>query len=509
MTFLQYSLFLSLIDLRKNLFGKLDGPVSILEPSSFNPLTNEYTVLNYVDQEDIIRKKQATITGLVRKNVLYKLLPKENIYVPNADWVEQQERSEVMEVVHFLQLAGAVMIETEHKPVAAFMQPISMPDPAPKGEGTVDTSLKTAWWCCEQMCSAVGTAASAAASSSGPTDSDPLNGRIIFRNNAAPVKKGLDGLIELMGNDYFHVRRMPALMDRLRLRLDRGLLVADMFTLVHFNNSSTHLPGMRSLQENSMPDGVKFDRGDAIDCGWRSPFQRARYSTQFRILYPDVHEAKSGVLSGNNEGDIPLETVPTFDVPKHPMHPMSSLESWDNLKINGKTMSTSSGPSMASSFFSKKKEEEVKGAKITEAEKKLKDQNKAERKAHIAELNAVKKQAAEMSVDLYLERSFREYIVTSKGIKEGKKPWGFSFPSFGTGRRSGGSSATTGNGIAGFITKFLGRDEVSPPSASDEDDDNLDLEEGSAIPEPISATRPIMTVPVPPASNKAASAKTV
>jgi hypothetical protein len=482
--------------LRKNLFGKLDGPVSILEPSSFNPLTNEYTVLNYVDQEDTIRKKQATISGLVRKNVLYKLLPKENLFVPNADWVEQQERSEVMEVVHFLQLAGAVMIETEHRPVAAFMQPISMPDPVPKGEGTIDTCLKKSWWCCEQVCSVVGTAASAVATSSGPTDSDPLNGRIIFRNNAAPVKRGLEGLMELMGNDYFHVKRMPALMDRLRLRLDRGLLVADLFTLVHFNNSSTHLPGMRSLQENSMPDGVAFDRGDAIDCGWRSPFQRARYSTQFRILYPDVHEAKSGVLSGNSGGDIPLETVPTFDVPKNPMHPMSSLESWDNLKINGKTMSTSTGPSMASSFFAaKKKEDDVKG-KPSEAEKKLKDQNKAERKAHIVELNAVKKQAAEMSVDLYLERSFREYIVTSKGIKEGKKPWGFSFPTFGFGRRSGGG-ATTGNGIAGFITKFLGKDEVSPSSDNSEDEEDLD--EGNAIPEPISANRPIMTVPLPPA----------
>jgi len=162
---------------------------------------------------------------------------------------------------------------------------------------------------------------------------------------------------------------------------------------------------------------------------------------------------------------------------------------------------------LSSSFFSKKKDEEVKAGKTTEAEKKLKDQNKAERKAHVAELNAVKKQAAEMSVDLYLERSFREYIVTSKGIKEGKKPWGFSFPSFG--RSNGASAATTGNGIAGFITKFLGRDEVSPPASDSSDDDNDEVEAGSAIPEPIGSSRPIMTVPVTQVPSKASSTKTV
>ena len=472
--------------MRTELFGKLDGPVSILEPSSFNPLTNEYTVLNYVDQEDIVRKKQATVSGLVRKNVLYKLLPKENIYVPNADWVDQMERSEVMEVTHFLQLAGAVMIETEHRPVGAFIQPVALPEPAPKGDGKTAEKLS---WCAKQACNFAGSIAIGAAS--GISDTDPLNGRIIFRNNALPVKGGIQGLINAMGNDYFHVRRMPALMDRLRLRLDRGLLVADIFVCIHFNNSSTHLPGMHRLQEGSMPDGVDFSVADAIDCGWRSPFMRPRFSTTFRVLYPDVHEAKSGILAGNQNSDIPLETVPTFEVPKKPLHPMSSLESWDNLKVDGKSIKKSSGPALELGFFAKKEAEKDEKTKQSDAEKELKEKNKAERRAHRAEVSALKKHAAELSVDLYLERSFREFVANSKGVPTPRSR-GFSLPSWSSRR-----PATAGNGIVGFVTRFFGREEAAGASGGGDNDSDDEAGAGADIPEPISATRPVMAVPAP------------
>lgn len=103
--------------LKHNVFPALDGPCWILELSSMTP-DNRFTILNDLDEQvgESTARKQVTVLSLIRKNVLYKLLPKENVYVPNADWVAEQERSEVME--------GAVLVETVHKPAGA--QPQTM-----------------------------------------------------------------------------------------------------------------------------------------------------------------------------------------------------------------------------------------------------------------------------------------------------------------------------------------------------------------------------------------------
>ena len=114
------------------------------------------------------------------------------------------------------------------------------------------------------------------------------------------MKEFLAGL----GDYFFHLKRQPLMLQRVGLRLSRGALVADEFSITHTTPTSTSLSGMRKLQEENLPAGVPVTEHDLIDAGY-SATRRPRYETYFRVLYPDILDVKRDFF-GNEVEDTSL-----------------------------------------------------------------------------------------------------------------------------------------------------------------------------------------------------------
>jgi len=101
--------------LKSSIFPKLDGPVYIYDINSKEGDT--FVCLNDRDTNSAgVRRAVRVAGGLFQRNVLYKLLAKEQTLVPASDWAEEHERSEINEILTLLQLTGAIAVNFEHGP---------------------------------------------------------------------------------------------------------------------------------------------------------------------------------------------------------------------------------------------------------------------------------------------------------------------------------------------------------------------------------------------------------
>ena len=72
-------------------------------------------------------------------------------------------------------------------------------------------------------------------------------------------RKTTEELMASLGDDFFHIKRTPEMMARLQLRLDRGILMADTFSITHFTPDSTvsggtiERSGTHSIQTQALP----------------------------------------------------------------------------------------------------------------------------------------------------------------------------------------------------------------------------------------------------------------
>jgi hypothetical protein len=241
--------------MRNDIFPQLDGPVHVADINSKEGDTFE--VLNYVDRLKAGQAPERRLIkiagGVFQRGVLYKKLPKEQVYVPSADWAEEQERSEILEIVTLLQAMGALAVEWEH--VKCENQP-GMPDlPSDlDDDATIQQRLK------DLMTKAVKCfkiAAAAAASSAAKSLSDqphisPLSGKIVFRTNERPPTT-IDDLLASLGPEVYHIRSQPAVMRYLNMRMSRGIMSSTYFTTKHLATDSTWMRGMEELQVRGGP----------------------------------------------------------------------------------------------------------------------------------------------------------------------------------------------------------------------------------------------------------------
>lgn len=104
--------------MKASIFPKLDGPVFIYDINSKEGDT--FLCLNDRDTNGGagVRRQVRVAGGLFQRNVLYKLLAKEQTLVPATDWAEEHERSEINEILALLQLTGAIAVNFEHNPSA-------------------------------------------------------------------------------------------------------------------------------------------------------------------------------------------------------------------------------------------------------------------------------------------------------------------------------------------------------------------------------------------------------
>jgi hypothetical protein len=492
---------------KSSVFPALDGKCWLLEFSSMSA-DNTFVVLNDLDTMagDATERKQAAVAGLVRKNLLYRLLPKENVFVPNAQWAAEYERSEVMEVVHMMQLIGAIVVETIHEPMS--VQPLVLPPP--ESTGVPSAKPKTERGCASSMgcgsCVAIadsmleasdGIARVAGAAEGAPTKalsaagdaaaslakgafsaaspSSPLTGRVIFRNNALPPHSKVSDVVAMLGADFYHIRRMPHLMDRVRLRLSRGLLMADSFELEHRASwPAINRMGAFMLQgPGSLPDRVPIKAKDLIDAGFRDGDERPCFKTRFRVLYPDVNEAKAGLQIG---ADLPTENLPTFDAGG--LHPLAGLASWGLLEPGSVPDRGGRGGSLKKK---KKKKRQGGGAAAggegqggDEGEE---DDGEEDDEAERAEVVALKRLVYEQATDLYLERSMREFMSTSRGLVKAPQPGagarpgaGFKLPDLSVGlggvsvggdAKAGGAHVSSGSVMSMLWTPFCSKVDVA------------------------------------------------
>jgi hypothetical protein len=533
--------------LNQKVFPALDGKVWVLQLSSMDA-DNSFIVLNDLDTVagDPTERKQVTVSGLVRKNLLYRLLPKENVFVPNAEWAAEYERSEVMEVVHLMQLTGAIIVETVHTPMP--VQPTTME--IPQVAGVPSAKVKEETGCFSGIAKMFfdapeggegedkaggggggeaesgGSESRGAATSSGSSYAaapSPLTGRVIFRNNALPPHSKLDDVMRTLGADFYHVRRMPHLMDRVRLRLSRGLLMADSFELEHRASwPGVNRAGSFMLQEKSLPERVPLVPRDLIDAGFREKEVRPCFKTRFRVLYPDVHEAKAGLQIGD---DLPTENLPTFDAGG--LHPLAGLQDWSLLEAGTRLDPGGRGGSIKKKKKSKAKKQKAHAgddaastgsggaAEATAAEDGEEEEGDGAARADVIRL---KRLVYEQATDLYLERSMREFITTSRGLVKAtpRHAGGFKLPNLGGSGIGGGGAGGEPSGISNIFNMLWpfgkkgggggggdGEDEADEEDSEEDSDDNMvgggagggkaarraAREDDNALPEAISRTR--------------------
>jgi len=220
--------------MKEKLFPKLDGPVYIYDINS-----KEGDTFVCMNNRDIngnggVRRVARVAGGLFQRNVLYKLLAKEQTLVPNADWAEEHERSEINEILALLQLTGAIAVNYEHRPSATQIGDIlDMPVPKDGSYYALVSIYASRFF--KMFSRSAGAAAGSALRGQrfGATHMSSLSGRVLFRSNEKPVVP-LDSVIADMGSEFFHIRSQPAVMAVLKQRMGRGIQMAVTFTFKHY-----------------------------------------------------------------------------------------------------------------------------------------------------------------------------------------------------------------------------------------------------------------------------------
>jgi hypothetical protein len=279
--------------MKEELFPKLDGPVYIYDINSKEGDT--FVCMNNRDMNGNggVRREVRVAGGLFQKNVLYKLLAKEQTLVPNADWAEEHERSEINEILTLLQLTGAIAVNYEHRPSATQIGDIlDMPVKKDGGALTMISAYVSRFY--KMFVRSAGATAGSAlrGQRSGAANMSSLSGRVLYRSNERPMAS-LDGVIADMGRDFHHTRSQPAVMAVLKQRMGRGIQMAATFTFKHYAGDSTWLEAMHTLQVDNLPKnkpGIEMEEEDVIDCGFRSGERRKRYETVFTVIFPDVKD---------------------------------------------------------------------------------------------------------------------------------------------------------------------------------------------------------------------------
>ena len=328
--------------MRDKLFPKLDGPVFIYDINSKEG--DSFLCLNDRDTGAPTRRNVKVAGGLFQRNVLYKLLPKEQTLVPASDWAEEHERSEIAEVLMLLQLIGAIAVDFVHAPAATQLGDI----PDMPIETADNAGLMAGWviWANRLFKSFSRTAGSAAsmarAAAAGGAAKSSLTGRVLFRSNERPTAT-LDAIINELGDEFYHVRTQPAVLNILRMRMGRGIQMSTVFTFKHLAADSCWLEAMHDLQVRNTDD-IPMAEADVIDCGYRTGERRKRHETTFTVIFPDV---KDGIDKRQGGGDVVADAPEGFKAGA--WHPLSTIS-----KLDMPTMHTS-GPSAGSGDSAKAK----------------------------------------------------------------------------------------------------------------------------------------------------------
>jgi hypothetical protein len=312
-----------LIFMREKLFPKLDGMVYLLDINSKEG--NTFKVLNNRDSQgssEPPRREVVVAGGFFQRNVLYKMLPKERVFVPNADWAEEVERSEIAEILDALQQVGAIAVDWQHEQAGLQLDQPMLPLEESAGDGIITRLVIRLVRCFTIMRRT--TAQATALVIEGPQVQSPLSGKVVFRSNERPVAT-LDELLAAMGPSVYHLRTQPLVLSHLSMRMSRGIMMGEYFSVKHYGGDSTWLSGMKVLQEANCPpvNGVKMKAEDFIDCGFRNGDWRKRYQTRFMIVYPDVKDGRDARVGGDVVLDGPAQYAPGA---WHPLTSANSLE---------------------------------------------------------------------------------------------------------------------------------------------------------------------------------------
>jgi len=270
-----------------------------------------FDVLNEIDSKRITRQKLTIAGGVFQRNVLYKMLPKEKVFVPAFDWAMEQERSEINEILSLFQGAGAIAVDYEHVPLAH--QPGEIPDMPIEAEDTFGIISEIFVRCIKFF--AKTSQAKEDAKKIAPVST--LSGRVLFRSNERPPAANLHSVITSMGSDFYHLKSQPSILKMLEVCLSRGIVMTEYFTLKHYAVDTTHMKAMHELQGNNVKregtmfiPGSKMAEADVIDCGYRYGVPRPRYETKFMVVFPDIKDGLA--LDPTPGGWHPLSTTTTI-----------------------------------------------------------------------------------------------------------------------------------------------------------------------------------------------------
>jgi hypothetical protein len=329
--------------MKNNIFPKLDGPVYIYDIKSKEG--DSFLCLNDRDTGAPTRRNVKVAGGLFQRNVLYKLLPKEQSLVPATDWAEEHERSEIAEVLMLLQLVGAIAVDFVHAPSATQIGDImDMPIETAENAGVMAVWGAYAGRLFKMFSRSAGSAARATlTAAAGGAAGSSLTGRVLFRSNERPTAT-LDAIINELGDEFYHVRTQPAVLNILRMRMGRGIQISSIFRFKHYSADSCWMEAMHELQVHNTPANIPMAEADVIDCGYRTGERRKRHETTFTVIFPDV---KDGIDKRQGGGDVVADAPEGFKAGA--WHPLSTIS-----KLDMPTMHTS-GPSAGSGDSAKAK----------------------------------------------------------------------------------------------------------------------------------------------------------
>ncbi len=279
-----------------------------------------FDVLNEIDSKKITRQQLSVAGGVFQRNVLYKMLPKEKVFVPAFDWAMEQERSEINEILSLFQAAGAIAVDYEHVPLAH--QPGEIPDMPIEAEDTFGIISEVFGRCLSFLGKAAISSEQSRADAKNNAAISTLSGRVLFRSNERPPTANLRAVISSMGPDFYHLKSQPSILKMLEVRLSRGNVMTEYFTFKHYAVDTTHMKAMHELQGNNVKKegtmfipGSKMAEADVIDCGYRYGIPRPRFETKFMVVFPDI---KDGLAMDPNAGTYtpggwhPLSTTTTI-----------------------------------------------------------------------------------------------------------------------------------------------------------------------------------------------------
>jgi hypothetical protein len=244
------------------------------------------------------------------------MLPKEKVFVPASDWSQEQERSEINEVLSLFQAAGAIAVDYEH--TLCSTQVGQIPDMPIEAEDAFGIISEIFGRCVSFLGKAASSEMSKAEAKKNQTVST-LSGRVLFRSNERPPAASVKSIISSMGQDFYHLKNQPSILKMLDVRLSRGNVMTEYFVMKHYAVDTTHMKAMHELQGNNVKKegtmfipGAKMAEADVIDCGYRYGIPRDRYETKFMVVFPDI---KDGQANDPNAGAYvsggwhPLSTI--------------------------------------------------------------------------------------------------------------------------------------------------------------------------------------------------------